>query len=247
MTSVRLDNVSVEFPFYDAGLRSIRKQVLEGLRIGGRLSKNGREKTKVVALQNVSLNFRDGDRIAIIGDNGAGKSTLLRVLAGVYQPVTGRVHLDGKVSTVFNMQLGIDPEATGYENITLRGLVLGMTRDQIEHSTEEIALFSELGPYQAMPVHTYSSGMVLRLAFAISTSIKPDILLLDEWIGAGDVHFIQKAQERLRALIHQSNILVVASHRLQLIRELCTKAVLLERGEVRSIGTVEDVLGRYKR
>ncbi len=247
MTSVRLDNVSVEFPFYDAGLRSIRKQVLEGLRIGGRLSKSGRERTKVVALQNVSLNFGDGDRIAIIGDNGAGKSTLLRVLAGVYQPVTGRVHLDGKVSTVFNMQLGIDPEATGYENIMLRGLVLGMTKDQIEHSMEEIARFSELGPYLAMPVHTYSSGMVLRLAFAISTSIKPDILLLDEWIGAGDVHFIQKAQERLRALIRQSNILVVASHRLQLIRELCTKAVLLERGEVRSIGTVEDVLERYKR
>jgi ABC-type polysaccharide/polyol phosphate transport system ATPase subunit len=247
MASVGLDSVSVEFPFYDASLRSIRTQVLEGLRIGGRLSGGGREKTKVVALQNVSLNFRDGDRIALIGDNGAGKSTLLRVLAGVYQPVTGSVHLDGKVSTVFNMQLGMDPEATGYENITLRGLVLGMTRDQIERSMEEIAAFSELGPYLTMPVHTYSSGMVLRLAFAISTSIEPDILLLDEWIGAGDVHFIQKAQQRLRALIRQSNILVVASHRLQLIRELCTTAVFLERGVVRSIGPVEDVLALYRR
>ncbi len=246
MASVRLDNVSVEFPFYDAGLRSIRKQVLEGLTIGGKLSKSGRETTKVVALQNVSLDFSDGDRIALVGDNGAGKSTLLRVLAGVYQPVAGSVHLDGKVCTVFNVQLGIDPEATGYENITLRGLVLGMTRDQIAQSTEEIANFSELGPYLAMPVHTYSSGMVLRLAFAISTSIKPDILLLDEWIGAGDVHFIQKARQRLRTLISQSNILVVASHRLDLIRELCTKAVLLERGVIQAIGPVEDVLARYK-
>jgi ABC-2 type transport system ATP-binding protein/lipopolysaccharide transport system ATP-binding protein len=247
MASVRLDSVSVEFPFYDVGLRSIRKQVLEGLTIGGRLSKSGREKTKVVALQDVSLDFSDGDRIALIGDNGAGKSTLLRVLAGVYQPVTGSVQLDGKVSTVFNMQLGIDPEATGYENITLRGLVLGMTKDQIAYCTEEIANFSELGPYLAMPVHTYSSGMVLRLAFAISTSIEPDILLLDEWIGAGDFHFIQKARQRLRALIGQSNILVVASHRLDLIRELCTKAVLLERGVVRLIGPVEDVLANYRR
>ena len=247
MASVRLDSVSVEFPFYDVGLRSIRKQVLEGLTIGGKLSRDGREKTKVIALQNVSLDLSDGDRVALIGDNGAGKSTLLRVLAGVYQPVAGSVHLDGTVSTVFNMQLGIDPEATGYENITLRGLVMGLTRDQIAQSTEAIASFSELGPYLAMPVHTYSSGMVLRLAFAISTSIEPDILLLDEWIGAGDVHFIQKARQRLRTLIRQSNILVVASHRLDLIRELCTKAVLLDRGVVRLIGPVEDVLAHYRK
>jgi ABC-2 type transport system ATP-binding protein/lipopolysaccharide transport system ATP-binding protein len=232
MASIQIENVSVEFVLYDVALRSIRRQILEGLSIGGKMSGGGRDRARITALNDVSLTFRDGDRVALIGDNGAGKSTLLRVLAGVYP--------------IFNVQLGMDHDATGYENIVLRGLMLGMTRDQIDRGIEDIAAFSELGPYLNMPVHTYSSGMVLRLAFAVSTSIEPDILLLDEWIGAGDAQFIEKAQQRLRELVDQSNILVVATHRLQLVRELCTKAVLLERGVVRAFGPVEEVLERYR-
>jgi ABC-2 type transport system ATP-binding protein/lipopolysaccharide transport system ATP-binding protein len=246
MASIQIENVSVEFVLYDVALRSIRRQILEGLSIGGKMSGGGRDRARITALNDVSLTFRDGDRVALIGDNGAGKSTLLRVLAGVYRPARGTVHLDGRVSTIFNVQLGMDHDATGYENIVLRGLMLGMTRDQIDRGIEDIAAFSELGPYLNMPVHTYSSGMVLRLAFAVSTSIEPDILLLDEWIGAGDAQFIEKAQQRLRELVDQSNILVVATHRLQLVRELCTKAVLLERGVVRAFGPVEEVLERYR-
>lgn len=247
MASIQLENLSVEFVLYNVGLRSIRKQILKGLSIGGALSSRGRERAKITALDDVSLMFRDGDRVALIGDNGAGKSTLLRVLAGVYQPARGTVRLDGRVSTIFNVQLGMDHEATGYENILLRGLMLGLTRDQIESGIDDIAAFSELGPYLNMPVYTYSSGMVLRLAFAISTSIEPDILLLDEWIGAGDAQFIEKARRRLRALVDQSNILVVASHRLQLVRELCNKAALLDRGVVKGFGPVEEVLELYRR
>ncbi len=247
MASIQIENLSVEFVLYNVGLRSIRKQIFEGLSIGGTLSGRGRARAKITALDDVTLMFRDGDRIALIGHNGAGKSTLLRVLAGVYQPARGTVRLDGRVSTIFNIQLGMDHEATGYENILLRGLMLGLTRDQIENGIDDIAALSELGPYLNMPVHTYSSGMVLRLAFAISTSIEPDILLLDEWIGAGDAQFVEKARRRLCALVDQSNILVVASHRLQLVRELCNKAVLLDRGVVKGFGPVEEVLELYQR
>ncbi len=154
--------------------------------------------------------------------------------------------MKGRVSSIFNVGLGMDPEATGYENIILRGILLGMSREEIDRKIGEIADFSELGPYQALPVHTYSSGMALRLAFATSTSIEPEILLLDEWIGAGDQRFIEKAQTRLRALVGQSNIMVVATHRLRLVEELCTKAVLLDRGMVRMVGPVTEVLKTYE-
>ena len=246
MASIQLENVSVEFVLYDAALRSIRSRILKGFSIGGKLSSPGRDRAKIIALDDVSLDIGDGDRVALIGDNGAGKSTLLRVLAGVYLPVRGTVRLDGRVSTIFNVQLGMDHDATGYENIVLRGLMLGMTREDIERGIEDIAVFSQLGSYLNMPVHTYSSGMVLRLAFAISTSIEPDILLLDEWIGAGDAQFIQKARQRLRELVDQSNILVVASHQLPLVRALCNKAVLLNRGVVQAFGPVEEVLELYR-
>jgi ABC-type polysaccharide/polyol phosphate transport system ATPase subunit len=205
MASIQLDGISVEFRLYDPAMRSIRRQVLEGLNIGG----------------------------------------LLRVMAGIYEPSRGRALVDGRISPIFDVQLGMDKEATGYENIALRGLLLGMTRSEIDASTEDIANFSELGPFLNMPLHTYSTGMALRLAFAISTSIEPEILLLDEWIGAGDKSFIEKAQVRLQKLIGQSNILVVASHQLKLVRQLCNKAVLLERGSVKDFGPAEEILKAY--
>jgi ABC-type polysaccharide/polyol phosphate transport system ATPase subunit len=195
MASIQLDGISVEFRLYDPGMRSIRRQVIEGLNIGGVFSSGERQKKpSIIALNNVSLDLEAGDRVALIGHNGAGKTTLLRVMAGIYEPSRGRALVDGRISPIFDVQLGMDKEATGYENIALRGLLLGMTRSEIDASTEDIANFSELGPFLNMPLHTYSTGMALRLAFAISTSIEPEILLLDEWIGAGDKSFIEKAQ-----------------------------------------------------
>lgn len=246
MASIKLEGVSVEFRVYNPAMRSIRKQLLEGLSIGGTLTDSRQGRPSILALRDVSLHFEHGDRVALIGPNGAGKTTLLRVLAGVYEPVSGRVSVDGRISSIFQVGLGMDPEATGYENILLRGLLLGMTREEIENKVETIAEFSGLGPYLVMPTHTYSSGMALRLAFAISTSIEPEILLLDEWISAGDERFVEKAQKRLRELVGQANILVVASHRFRLVEELCTKAVLLEHGSVRAVGTVSEVLGIYQ-
>jgi ABC-type polysaccharide/polyol phosphate transport system ATPase subunit len=248
MASIQLDGVSVEFRLYDPTMRSVRRQVLEGLDIGGIFSSGERQKKpSIIALNNVSLNLEAGDRVALIGHNGAGKTTLLRVLAGIYEPSRGWARIDGRISPIFDVRLGMDKEATGYENIALRGLLLGMTRPEIEASMEDIASFSELGPFLHMPLHTYSTGMALRLAFAISTSIEPEILLLDEWIGAGDKRFIEKAQERLLNLIGHSNILVVASHRLKLVRELCNKAVLLERGSIKKFGPAEEILDAYER
>ncbi len=246
MSSIQLDGISVEFRLYDPAMRSVRRQVLEGLNIGGIFSSGERQKKpSIIALSNVSLDLEAGDRVALIGHNGAGKTTLLRVMAGIYEPTRGRAKVDGRVSPIFDVRLGMDKEATGYENIALRGLLLGMTRAEIDASTEDIANFSELGPFLNMPLHTYSTGMALRLAFAISTSIEPEILLLDEWIGAGDKRFIAKAQARLQKLIGQSNILVVASHQLNLVRKLCNKAVLLERGSIKDFGPAAEILKAY--
>lgn len=246
MSSIQLDGISVEFRLYDPAMRSVRRQVLEGLNIGGIFSSGERQKKpSIIALSDVSLDLEAGDRVALIGHNGAGKTTLLRVMAGIYEPTRGRAKVDGRVSPIFDVRLGMDKEATGYENIALRGLLLGMTRAEIDASTEDIASFSELGPFLNMPLHTYSTGMALRLAFAISTSIEPEILLLDEWIGAGDKRFIAKAQARLQKLIGQSNILVVASHQLNLVRKLCNKAVLLERGSIKDFGPAAEILKAY--
>jgi ABC-type polysaccharide/polyol phosphate transport system ATPase subunit len=247
MASIQLNGVSVEFRLYDPAMRSVRRQVLEGLSIGGIFSSGERQnKPSIIALNDISLELEAGDRVALIGHNGAGKTTLLRVMAGIYEPTRGRAKVDGRISPIFDVQLGMDKEATGYENIALRGLLLGMTRPEIEASTEDIASFSELGPFLDMPLHTYSTGMALRLAFAISTSIEPEILLLDEWIGAGDKRFIEKAQDRLQKLIGQSNILVVATHQLRLVRKLCNKAVLLERGSIKEFGPAEEILEAYE-
>ena len=225
MATIDLKDVWIEFDHIRPERRSLRREILGGLPIGGRIQQEKRVGTRVTALREVNLQIHDGERIAIIGRNGAGKSTLLRVLSGVFTPVKGTVHIDGQVSAVFNANLGFDMEASGIENIVLRGILLGMHPTQIEEKIDEIAEFSELGEYLSMPLRTYSSGMTLRLAFAVSTSIEPDVLLLDEWIGAGDAGFLEKAERRMMGLIDRSSILVVATHRLALVKEVCTKAI----------------------
>jgi ABC-type polysaccharide/polyol phosphate transport system ATPase subunit len=245
MAHIRLQGVRVEFETTRPGERSIRRQLFELAAVGGVVRQGAHRRARIEALRDVSLEIGDGERIGLVGHNGSGKTTLLKVLAGVYHPVEGFVETHGRISAIFDPGLGMYPDATGFENIVLRGLILGMSREEIERRTEEIAAFSGLGQYLEMPVRTYSSGMLLRLAFAVSTSIEPEILLLDEWIGAGDMHFEELAQARLGKLVDQSKILVLASHRPRLIESICTKAVLLEHGQVRAIGPVGEIVEAY--
>jgi len=245
VAQVSLQNVTLEYPIYDSIGRSLRGRVFGQLRIGGAFDTDVRGNPTVVALKDVSLEFSSGDRIAVLGHNGAGKTTFLRLLAGVYEPQRGTIKINGRVSTIINIQLGMDRSASGYENILVCGLLNGLSRNEIDRKSQEIAEFSELGSFLEMPVRTYSQGMAMRLAFAICTSIEPDILLLDEWIGAGDADFLRKAQLRLKKLVGVSNLLVLATHRIQLIKELCNKALLLEHGEVKGFGDVNEILRLY--
>ncbi len=245
MASVTLEGVWVEFPIYNAGSRSLKNSVLS-LGSGGRISCDSQNRIVVEALADLSLHFEHGDRIGLVGHNGAGKTTVLRAIAGIYEPSRGSIVCQGQVTSLFDVAFGMDMEATGYENIVLRGLFLGLTPRQVRARTGEIAEFAELGEYLAMPVRTYSAGMLLRLAFAVCTSVEPEILLMDEWISVGDAHFMGKAQARLNDLVSSAGIIVLASHSLPLIRQVCNKAVLLERGRVTAFGPVEDIIRIYQ-
>ncbi len=243
-TLFKLENVSLEFPVYNTRARSLKRSLLQ-LTTGGRIGLGANDLVVVKALSGVTLTLEHGDRVALLGHNGAGKTTLLRVLAGAYEPTAGVMHRVGRVAALFDLMLGMDSEATGEENIAIRGLLMGLSRDEIVDKRRAIADFTELGDYLQMPIRTYSSGMLLRLGFAISTSIEPEILLMDEWLAAGDANFIGKAQRRLEDLIGQTGILVLASHSLELIRSICNKAVWMEHGEVLRFGNIEDVSNAY--
>jgi ABC-2 type transport system ATP-binding protein/lipopolysaccharide transport system ATP-binding protein len=246
MASVILESVSVDFPIYNINARSLKKQFIR-LTTGGALNNDETHKCVTVkALDNISLQLEHGDRVGLIGHNGAGKSTLLRVLAQIYEPTSGHIHFDGKVSPLLDVMLGINQESSGYENIILRGLLLGLTRKEIMSKAKQIAEFTELGDYLSMPVRTYSSGMQLRLAFGVATSINPEILLLDEVVGTGDAAFMVKAEQRFNELIAQSSIVILASHSNDVIKRTCNKVILLEAGKVKYFGSVDEAFSLYK-
>lgn len=245
MASIVLDNISVQFPVYDASARSL-KNALIAATTGGRVMTDVKKHVCVQALADFSLRVDHGERVGLVGHNGAGKSTALRVINGIYEPYFGSVKVEGRTVPLFDMALGMDPESTGYENILLRGMYLGFTRTEIRKRTDEIAEFAGLGSFLDIPVKTYSSGMAARLAFAISTTIEPDILLVDEGIGAGDAAFMVKAKQRLDHMIERTRILVLSSHDPLLIRRWCSKAVLLEKGRVVNGGSVDEILDQYR-
>ena len=182
----------------------------------------------------------------MVGHNGAGKSTLLRLLSGIYEPTRGSAHIHGRVAPVFDLGVGMDPEISGYENIIIRGLFLGQTRKQMKQKMDEIADFSELGEYLSMPLRTYSTGMRIRLALGVVTSIEPEILLLDEGIGAVDAAFMAKARARLQELVKRSGILVFASHSNDFLAQLCDTALWIDHGEVREAGPIPDIVESYE-
>ena len=247
MASITLEKVSVSFPVYSSATRSIKNRLMSSA-TGGQIRQGNGTKyiTLVQALQDIDLKLASGDRIGLVGHNGAGKTTLLRVLAGIYQPNEGRVIIDGSTVPLFDISLGMDPESTGYENILLRGIYLGLTRSQIRARMDEIADFTELGDFLNLPIRTYSSGMQMRLAFAVSTCVAPDILLLDEGIGAGDAAFIKKASDRLKLFMEQVSIIVLSSHSEELISRICVKALLLEHGRVIGAGPTAEILEQYR-
>ncbi len=245
MSSITLENVVVDFPLY--GLEPSFRTDLIGRAVGGLLKRTGHRGNRVVvrALDRISLELRHGDLLGLVGHNGAGKSTLLRVLAGIYEPSHGQCTIDGRVSPLFLTAPGLDFDDSGYENIITCGRYLGMSRKEIKSKIKEIDAFAELGQYLALPVRTYSAGMVVRLGFAIATAIDPEILLLDEGLGAGDARFADRAHARVEALIARSNIMVLASHSDELIRQMCNRAILLAHGQIIVDGTPDEVLDRY--
>ena len=246
--AIRLSHLTLELPTYRRVPRRHPSNGFGSLQasVGGRLNFSRGSAMTVTALDDVSITIACGERVGLIGLNGAGKSTMLKVMAGILYPTRGTVESRGKISTLFAESLGLKPEATGVENILLSGVSLGLTHGRVRKMVPEIVEFTELGDYIYMPLRTYSTGMRARLAFAVATSIDPDILLIDEIIGAGDLRFQEKAKERLDPFMESANTLVVASQSEQIITEFCERAILLERGRVRATGDVAEVLEEYR-
>lgn len=246
MAHIHFDSVSIEFPIFGMSAQSLKRQLLR-VSTGGVLGKTEKQDLVTVkALKNVSFELKAGDRLGIIGHNGAGKSTLLRVISQIYEPSCGEVKVKGKVSALLDVAMGMDGESTGYENILIRGIFHGLSKREIKEKQDEIAEFTELGDYLAMPVRTYSTGMLLRLAFAVATSIKPEILVLDEVIGAGDAGFAKKAQDRINDMIEHSKIVVLSSHDISVIEKNCNLLMLLNAGEIKYFGPVAEGLALYQ-
>jgi ABC-2 type transport system ATP-binding protein/lipopolysaccharide transport system ATP-binding protein len=238
MAQILIEGLSVEFAIYGSSSRSLKNTIMAQA-TGGRIMSGARDVVAVRALDNLSLHIRDGDRIGLVGHNGSGKTTLLRVLAGIYKPSSGQITIEGRVGTLLDPAAGMDHEATGLENIFLRGHLLGMNRRQIEASIDDIADFTDLGDFLRLPMKTYSAGMAARLAFGISTAMHNDILLIDEGIGAGDAAFQEKAQKRIENLFERTRIVLLASHSDDLIRRFCNRRVEMHHGKMVSNTPVE--------
>lgn len=243
---IKLEGVTLDFPVLPHKVKRRQDNRGSGQGVGGRVSSASKGRVSVRALDSISITLNPGDKLALLGHNGAGKTTLLRVMAGLYAPTQGSVHCEGRVAPLLNLSFGMDMEATGYDNIWVRGLFLGMTRSEIRQKIDSIAKFSELADFLHLPMRTYSSGMRARLAFAISTHVDADILLLDEVVATGDSAFFQKARGQLEVLAGSTNILVLASHSNKVLREICNKGLLLEHGKIQAYGELDDVIAAYK-
>ena len=240
---IEIDRVSVFFPLYHGSSRSLKKTVAAAAT--GRLGEDRQHRMVVRALTDVSFTLRRGDRLGLVGSNGAGKTTLLRTLAGIYEPVVGRISVHGSLNALLDTSLGMNVDMSGRENIMLRGLFNGLPSSMLPQLERDVAAFAELGDFLDLPVRTYSAGMVVRLGFALATAIRPQILLMDEWFLAGDASFMEKARTRLEELVRGADILVLSTHSLEIVRTWCTRVIWLEQGIIRADGPAGEVVDRY--
>ncbi|WP_419899857.1 ABC transporter ATP-binding protein [Roseomonas sp. USHLN139] len=241
MASISARGLRIEFPLYHLAARSLKKRLLAKAAI--RLKTDEANRVVVSALSQLTFDINRGERVALVGTNGAGKTTLLRTLAGIYEPVAGQLEVQGEVGSLIDPAAGIDSDSTGRENIRLRGLYRGMDDAEIASLEADAAEFAGLGEFLDMPTRGYSAGMQVRLSFAIATAITPQILLMDEWFLAGDADFMLKAEERLTRLVTGADILVIATHDMNVVRRWCTRVIKLEAGRIIGDGTVEEILG----
>ena len=240
---IRAEGLCIDFPLYHGNSRSLKKTVLAAA--SGRLGEDRQHRMVVQALRDISFTLRPGDRLALVGGNGAGKTTLLRALAGIYEPVAGRLPVQGAVASVPHVNSGLNNALSGRENIMLRGLYNGMNRAATARLVEDVCDFAELGEFMELPVRFYSSGMAVRLAFAMATAIQPQVLLMDEWFLAGDANFLDKARARMESLVRTAEILVLSSHLENIVLEWATRVIWLDHGRVREDGPAREVMGHY--
>lgn len=247
---IRLENVSLSYPLLDIGSHSLQVTLREKIHkkisslVGGNIG-TSRSTAYVNALNKISLAIQDGQRVGLIGHNGAGKTTLLRLISGIYTPTQGKITVQGNIHALIDITLGMDPDVSGIKNIIFRLVFMGLTLVQAKKAIDEIVDFSGLAEFIHLPVRTYSTGMFLRLAFAISTHIPPDILILDEIIGAGDEAFKGKVLRRLDYLFTQSRIVVLSSHDMGLVKKYCNTAILMNKGNIVANGRTDEVVSLY--
>lgn len=242
--SIELNKVSVVFPVYNAVNMSLKNRILSTV-TGGKIDRKHDGVVLVKGLENINLKIGPGERVGLVGHNGAGKTTLLRVLSAIYAPTGGQAVINGECVSLINIGLGIDPEATGRENILLRGMMMGMKQAEIRKKSEEIIHFTGLGDFIDLPFRTYSTGMQMRLAFAVSTGIQPQILIMDEWLSTGDEEFSERANQRMSEIVNAAEILILASHSSDLLLKNCNRVIWLEHGKLKMDGKVKDVVKAY--
>ena len=243
MTHLTAFNLSVDFPLYHSESRSLKKALLG--QVSSRFGSDQKRRPVVQALRNISFSLRSGDRLGLVGSNGSGKTTLLRALSGIYQPTVGSLSMDGKLISLLDPGQGMNMELTGRENIRLRGYYLGLTTAENRRLEADVEDFSELGEFLDLPVRNYSSGMVVRLAFGMATAFPPEILLMDEWILAGDAAFMAKAKNRVEGMVRHADILILASHSASILAEWTNRLIWLENGQIKADGDPMEIFKAY--
>ena len=244
--SIEARGLGLDYPLYTVRAQSLRNAVIDAT-VGGLLLKTRQDLTVVRALSNVNFKIGEGDRLALVGHNGSGKTTLLKVLAGIYSPSVGSLTIDGRVTSMISMSIGLDPDASGLRNINSLLLMQSLTKKQIAERIPKIIEFSELGPFIHMPFKTYSAGMMARLTFSVGTSLEADILVMDEWLSAGDERFRDKAAERISAFVGSAKMMVLGTHDFHLVKRICNKVLELDSGRPLFYGSVDDWIAQGTR